>query len=89
MEYRALLDRLQDGRFRKLHLSQKALRARMKESGFLAGLPATLGARRVRCSEVLSWCQHLPNMLIKAHQHHCSQQGHLPPLQTDWKPPGW
>jgi hypothetical protein len=57
MEYRALLDRLQDGRFRKLHLSQKALRARMKESGFLAGLPATLGARRVRCSEVLSWCQ--------------------------------
>ena len=57
MEYRALLDRLQDGRFRKLHLSQKALRARMKDAGFWTGLPSTLGARRVRCSEVLSWCQ--------------------------------
>ena len=63
MEYRALLDRLQDGRFRKLHLSQKALRARMKESGFLAGLPATLGVRRVRCSEVLSWCQSVMDAL--------------------------
>ena len=63
MEYRALLDRLQDGRFRKLHLSQKALRARMKESGFLADLPATLGTRRVRCSEVLSWCQSVMDAL--------------------------
>ena len=63
MEYRALLDRLQDGRFRKLRLSQKALRTLMKDTGFLAGLPASLGVRRVRCSEVLAWCQPMMDAL--------------------------
>ena len=54
MEYRALLDRLQDGRFRKLHLSQKALRARMKESGFLADLPATLRSLAERGYDIIA-----------------------------------
>ena len=57
MEYRSLLIRLQDGRFRKLHLSAKALRALMKDVGFVSGLPASLGTKRVKCAEVLAWCQ--------------------------------
>ena len=55
MDYRPLLDRLMDGRFRKLRLSQKSLRALLKSTDFLAGLPASLGARRICCGEVLSW----------------------------------
>ena len=57
MDYRPLLSRLQDGRFRKLRLSLKTLRMLIKQTGFLSYLPASLGAKRVSCAEVLSWCK--------------------------------
>ncbi|MBR7010966.1 MAG: hypothetical protein IKI02_08675 [Oscillospiraceae bacterium] len=57
MDYRPLLERLTDGRFRKLRLSQKMLRQLLKHTGFLSALPATLGAKRCCCAEVLSWCR--------------------------------
>ena len=66
MDYRPLLDRLMDGRFRKLRLSQKSLRALLKSTDFLAGLPASLGARRICCGEVLSWCQPVMDALCPA-----------------------
>lgn len=66
MDYRPLLDRLQDGRFRKLHLSLKTLRSLMKQSSFLSCLPASLGTKRVSCAEVLAWCKPVMDSLCCA-----------------------
>ena len=66
MEYRVLLGRLQDGRFKKLRLSMKKLKELMKQAGFFAGLPSSLGTRRVRCADVLSWCRPVMDALCPA-----------------------
>ena len=66
MDYRALSDRLLDGRFRKLRLSQKSLRTLLKNSAFWSGLPASLGTKRICCAEVLAWCQPVMDLLCPA-----------------------
>ena len=69
MDYRPLLDRLQDGRFRKYHLSQKALRELMKSMQFLSRLPDWLGTERVSCAAVLSWCRPVLDALCPEPDH--------------------